>query len=108
MGNSSESSGDGWLFRGGGFIQLTGAEIWRLYSGYCNTSAATLTSLVRSNDDYAFDSACWYFSVHAALNNLALQDAFETITRRVNGGLKGYQDRLDYYIRAKKALAIAA
>jgi len=104
MGNGPEVSGDGWAYRGGGFIQLTGAEIWRLYSRYCSIPLASLTELVRSSDDYALDSACWYFSVHAALNGLALQDEFEAITRRVNGGLNGYQDRLDYYERAKLVL----
>ena len=49
-------------------------------------------------------SACWWWVNHG-LNVLADNGEFKTITRRVNGGLNGYNDRVKYYKRALKILS---
>ncbi len=102
MGNGTESSGDGWQYRGGGAIQLTGKVIWTGYAAYKRKSLDDTIQLVRSSETIAIDSACWYFCIYKSLKTLAERDQFEAICRAVNGGLNGYQDRLHYYSLAKQ------
>lgn len=51
----------------------------------------------------AVRSACWFWNTHH-LNELADNDDIKTITRRINGGLNGFDDRKKYYTRARKAI----
>lgn len=51
--------------------------------------------------------AAWFWSVNG-LNALADQNEFNTITRRINGGLNGLQDRLELWGRARAVLCISA
>lgn len=102
LGNRDVKSGDGYKFRGGGFIQLTGADIWNAYAKYIGKSLEETITLVRTTDRYALDSACWVFSIEKKLNPLAVDDLFLTITKRINGGTNGINDRTAIYNRAKK------
>lgn len=104
LGNGSEASGDGYKHRGGGFIQLTGKDIWNAYAKYIGKTLDETLTLVRTTDRYALDSACWVFSVEKKLNPLAEADLFKTITKRINGGTNGINDRVEFYNRAKKYL----
>ncbi|MNL45994.1 hypothetical protein D3C87_1686760 [compost metagenome] len=52
---------------------------------------------------YAAMSAAWFWK-QKGLNDLADQDQFNTITRRINGGLNGLKDRLDIWARARAVL----
>jgi putative chitinase len=100
--------GDGSLFIGGGFAQITGRDAYTMFTRFVNTrdlskrSIAEIAKLVQSEDLWAFDSALWFFCEYKNLEQLALQDNFRELVRRWNGALIGYSDRLEYYERAKQ------
>lgn len=103
-GNGNEASGDGWRYRGGGDIQLTGRGIIGAYAKFINKPVEETSDLIRTSDYYAIDSSCWYFCVYKSLKDEAERDEFVKITRTVNGGLIGIEDRRKYYERAKSVL----
>ena len=96
MGNGPESSGDGWLYRGRGPIQLTGKDNYTAFSKEIGRPD------VLSNPDLvcgelAFESALWFFRKNGllAIADKGVTDAIITqITKRVNGGTHGLDDRL--------------
>lgn len=96
MGNGPESSGDGWKFRGRGPIQLTGKD------NYTAFAAAVGRPDILTNPDVvagelAFESALWFFRKNnlLAIADKGVTDAIITqITKRVNGGTHGLDDRL--------------
>ena len=98
MGNIEE--GDGWRYHGRGLIQLTGRE------NYANCGFGLGVDLL-SNPDWLLDpkyaalSAGWFWGKRG-LNSLADAQDFETITKRINGGLIGLDDR-----KAKTAKALS-
>ena len=94
----------GKYYKGRGLIQITG------YTNYLACSRALLRddSLVQNpsaleRPDLACRSAGWYWDSRR-LNDFADAGQFETITRKINGGLNGQADRLAHYERAKKVL----
>ncbi len=98
MANGDEASGDGYKFRGRGYIQLTGKDN---YTQFGNSIGENITS----NPDvvsgkYALLSAAWFWSKNG-LNNLSdggSTDAVVTsITKRVNGGTIGLADRIKHF-----------
>lgn len=100
MGNTQPN--DGWDFRGGGFIGLTGREVYTKYANYIGQDPVKAAELVRTDDFYALDSAAWFFSVLKGLNDEAERDEIVKIIKSINGGLIGADVRLMYYERAKK------
>lgn len=96
MGNGPESSGDGWKFRGRGPIQLTGKD------NYTAFAAAVGRPDILTNPDIvagelAFESALWFFRKNGLLEvaNKGISTAVITqITKRVNGGTHGLDDRI--------------
>ena len=95
--------GDGFKYRGRGLIQVTGR------ANYTAASKALGVDLVGeperlSEPVLACRSAGWFWQSHG-LNEMADAGEFERITRRVNGGLNGYAQRLGLYEAAKEALA---
>lgn len=104
MGNRPGTD-DGYNFRGGGFIQLTGRENYQLYSNYCGNTLPLeqFAELIRTNDKQALDSACWFFAIYKNLLTLAVGNAnFTTIVKRINGGTIGLDDRQKYFELCKK------
>jgi putative chitinase len=109
LGNGNETSGDGWRFRRRGLIQLTGR------SNYTTCKAALGIDLVATPDLLlqpapAARSAAWFWQSRG-LNELADQQPgdddnqdFIRITRLINGGTVGLQDRLAYWTKARAAL----
>ncbi len=97
---------DGWNMRGSGFIMVTGREMAEEYLQYKRwinlLSAEKAMEKLRTEDTWAMDSACWVFAIQKKLIPLAIADKFETITRRVNGGLIGWADRKLLYNRSVK------
>ena len=100
LGNTTQ--GDGVKFKGRGLIQITGR------ANYKNVSLALFNDLrllskpeILETPRYAVASACWFWGAYKKLNDEADKELFETITRRINGGLNGYPDRLAKYISAK-------
>lgn len=106
MGNGDEASGDGWRFRGRGLIQLTGTE------NYTNCAKGIDRDLLNDPDQLAtdahaaVDASLWFWNSRG-LNAYADNDDINTMTRRINGGLNGLDDRIQYLNRAKVVLGIS-
>lgn len=95
--------GDGFRFRGRGLLQTTGR------ANYQATGEALGVDLIADPERLtepmlASRSAAWYWQRHG-LNELADQGDFKLVTRRVNGGLNGYDHRLALYEHALEVLA---
>ncbi|HEX7906219.1 MAG TPA: hypothetical protein VF487_20235 [Chitinophagaceae bacterium] len=102
MGNRQKTD-DGFNFRGGGFMQLTGRDMYTRYQKYIAFDTVENTAnAVRTDDYYALDSACWLFAVEKRLIQDAIDDKFERIVRLINGGLIGWHERQEIYDRVKK------
>lgn len=101
--------GDGYRYRGRGWIQLTGRDNYR--RAYERLSKRFTDVPNFEADPDAVATSRWAamtaaeFWFNAGCNKLADEGKFETITRRVNGGLNGYADRLARWEGAKEALA---
>ena len=98
MANGNEASGDGFRFRGRGYIQLTGIDNYTQFGRAIGVDIPSNPDLVASK--YALASAAWFWSKNG-LNRLAdggATDAVVTsITRRVNGGTIGLADRIKHF-----------
>jgi len=96
MGNGPESSGDGWKFRGRGPIQLTGKSNYTLFAADVGRpDVLTNPDIVAT--ELAFESALWFFRKNNlfAIADKGVSDAVITqITKRVNGGTHGLDDRI--------------
>lgn len=96
MGN--DDAGDGWKYRGRGFIQLTGKSNYRLFAHDIGRDAV-LDNPDLVATDLAMDSAIWFFEKNG-LFTIADQGIGDTtiaqITKRVNGGHHGLADRADW------------
>lgn len=102
MGNSDESSGDGWKYRGRGLIQLTGKHNYELYSNRMKMKVDE--AIVHLGTSYgAVSSAVWFWDFNN-LNRYCDNDDFIGLTKRINGGTNGLSDRIQYYERALAAL----
>lgn len=95
MGNND--AGDGFRFRGGGFLQLTGKEAYQGYAKYLGKTVGETADLLRSENKYAMDAACWEYVVNMKLNTVADQgmndDVIKVISKKINGGYIGLDDR---------------
>lgn len=96
MGNGDSLSGDGWLFRGRGSIQITGRDNYASFSYAEDVKALTDPDIVANEMDMAILSALWYWSTHG-LNDYADDGDIKTLTRKINGGFNGLSDRLSHY-----------
>lgn len=103
MGNGDEASGDGWLRRGRGLIQLTGTDNYKACSKALNIDLMKNPDLIISNAEICVKTACWFWSKNS-LNNFADIDDIKTITKRINGGYNGLEDRESILKRAKSVL----
>lgn len=100
LGNGSEASGEGWLYRGRGLIQVTGKTNYRQCSLGLFGDERLLTSPELLHQwHWAVESAGWYWNLRN-LNALADGDDFERVTRAINGGLNGQAHRLELYRQA--------
>lgn len=102
MGNGDEKSGDGWSYRGRGLIQLTGKEN---YTKFAESIKKPLTETITyiETAEGAVESAAWFWSKNK-LNDLCDKDDFVTLTKRINGGTNGLEDRKHHYEIALKVL----
>jgi putative chitinase len=102
MGNGDEKSGDGWSYRGRGLIQLTGKEN---YTKFAESIKKPITEAVAylETAEGAVESAAWFWTKNK-LNELCDKDDFVTLTKRINGGTNGLEDRKHHYEIALKVL----
>lgn len=103
MGNGNEASGDGWKYKGAGLIQLTGKDNYKKCSDALNLNLLEKPELIYTNPEICVKTACWFWSSNN-LNSLADIDDIKSITRRINGGYNGLEDRIKILNIAKKIL----
>ena len=101
MGNRDEASGDGFKFRGRGYLQLTGRDNYEKFDLEITESIVASPDLVATR--YPLFSAAWYWN-EKALNIFADANDIKMITRRINGGLNGLEDRIKHFDRYYGAL----
>jgi len=97
--------GDGPRFKGRGLIQITGRANYKTYGDLMNVDLIAEPDMLTA-PLYAAWSAALFWE-RRGLNAFADNGDFETITKRINGGLNGYQDRLQCWAEAKDALGVA-
>lgn len=100
LGNVRE--GDGWRFRGGGIKQLTGRNNFTSFGKSINMTAEQAADYVRTKEG-AFESACWFWQTNN-LASFADRDDIDGMSKRVNGGDIGIEDRRKRYADAKSIL----
>ena len=97
MGNGDEASGDGFKYRGRGFIQLTGKDNYTAFGKSIGVDIASNPELVATK--YPLLSAAWFFSKNC-LKKCDLgagNDAVLAVTKCVNGGTIGLEDRTKHF-----------
>ncbi|MEO5927064.1 MAG: LysM peptidoglycan-binding domain-containing protein [Patescibacteria group bacterium] len=102
IGNGNEASGDGWRYRGHGVFQLTGKANYAACSAALGLDLVSHPELLEQTTN-AFRSAGWFWN-SKALSPLADMGNFNEITRRINGGYNGIEDRVRYWNTAKIVL----
>jgi putative chitinase len=103
MGNRDEASGDGYRFRGRGCIQLTGHANYFHAGQACGEDFVMNPDLV-ATPKYAAMTAGWFWSTHK-LNQYADGSDFLMMTKRINGGTIGLQDRINHINHALNIIA---
>ena len=93
-------AGDGVRFKGRGLIQITGRSNYEACGRALSLDLLNKPELLELPINAA-RSAAWFWKTHG-LNELADVGDFKRITRIINGGYNGYDDRLAYYRRAQK------
>lgn len=92
MGNGTEESGDGWRYRGRGFIQLTGKANYQAFAKSANKSMEDILEYAGTVEGAAA-SASWFWNQNK-LNRFADKNDYVGLTRVINGGLTGQEHRL--------------
>lgn len=106
MGNGNEASGDGYKYRGRGYIQLTGKDNYREFAKYIGVDVVNNPDLVATR--YPFESAIFFFDKN---NIWKMADAgvgistITKLTKKINGGYNGLQDRIAKTNKVYKLLA---
>jgi putative chitinase len=98
MGNGNQASGDGFKFRGRGYIQLTGKNNYQAFDKTVEDNIEANPDLVATK--YPLLSAAWFWSkngLNAIADTGAGEDVVTKITKRVNGGTIGLADRIAHF-----------
>ena len=103
MGNGNEASGEGWKFRGRGLIQLTGKNNYTLCGADQNRDLVSDPTWLETAEG-AVKSALWFWNRNN-LNTYADVEDIRGMTKRINGGYHGLDDRIAKYEKAKQALS---
>jgi len=106
MGNGDEASGDGWRYRGRGPIQLTGKANYTKFAQEMFDDWQNLVDhpdWVTEDKDFALMSAIWFWNSHN-LNHYADNGDLKQMTKIINGGYLGLDDRIAHYNECIKEL----
>lgn len=98
MGNGPESTGEGYKFRGRGYIQLTGKDNYKAFGKSINEDLTLTPDKVATH--YPLLSAAWFFTnggLHKIADEGATDAVVTKITKRVNGGTIGLPDRIKHF-----------
>lgn len=109
MGNGDEESKDGWTYRGRGLIQITGRGMYQKCGKALNMPLVNTPDVLELVGPAA-RSAAWLFAVEKGCNGPsddADDDALVFVTKRINGGTNGLEERRKYYERACDVLGVA-
>ena len=102
MDNGDTASGDGWRFRGRGVIQLTGRHNYTKFGESLSISAEQAIKYLKTKKG-ALESACWFWDTNN-LNKWADKQDVVGMTKRINGGTIGLEDRKKHYKHALEVL----
>jgi putative chitinase len=102
MDNGNTNSGDGWRFRGGGILQLTGRYNYTKFAEAVEMPVEEAVDYVRTKEG-ALDSACWFWDTNN-LNKYCDNMDIVGATKRINGGTIGLEDRKKHYVHALDVL----
>ena len=98
MGNGDKTSGDGYKFRGRGYIQLTGHDNYAAFGKAIGEDILASPELVATK--YALASAAWFWNknkINAIADGGATSEVVAKVTRKVNGGVIGLDDRIKHF-----------
>ena len=98
MGNGAEASGEGYKFRGRGYIQLTGKDNYKAFDTVVPENLLESPDLVATK--YPLLSAAWFFhknGLHKIADGGATDAVVTSVTKRVNGGTIGLPDRIKHF-----------
>jgi len=98
MGNGSEASGDGFKYCGRGLIQLTGKNNYTFFAGSLDIPVEEASEYLQTFEG-AVQSACFFWEQNK-LNQYADSGDILTMTKRINGGTIGLEDRIKHYEHA--------
>lgn len=104
MGNGPEATGDGWRFCGRGLIQLTGRNNYQAFADSIETDVNDIPEYLATFEG-AVQSACWFWETNK-LNQWADAGDILTLTKRINGGTIGLEDRIKHYNHALHVLGV--
>jgi len=106
MGNGNETSGEGWKYRGRGYIQLTGKSNYTAFDKTVDDDILNNPDLVSTK--YPLASAAFFFNnngLWSICDKGASEDVVKQVTKRVNGGEIGLADRLKHFKEYYQLLA---
>jgi putative chitinase len=98
MGNGDEASGDGWKYRGRGLIQLTGKDNYTFFAGSLGIPVEEAAEYLGTFEG-ASQSACFFWQENN-INRFADANDIRGMTRAINGGFIGLEDRIKHYNHA--------
>ena len=104
MGNGDEASGDGYRYRGRGLIQLTGKDNYTFFAGSLGITEEEAAEYMATFEG-ACQSACFFWEQNK-LNQWADKGDIVTLTKRINGGTIGLDDRIKHYEHALHVLGV--
>lgn len=104
MGNGPEESGDGFRYCGRGLIQLTGKINYTNFAMSIETPVEEIPAYLQTFEG-AVQSACWFWETNR-LNQWADAGDIKELTRRINGGYIGLEDRMKHYTHALHVMGI--
>jgi len=106
MGNGDEASGEGYKFRGRGYIQLTGKDNYKAFSDFIGEDCVSNPDLVATK--YPLTSAAFFFHKNKLwdiCDKGHSHDVVTAVTKRINGGIIGLDDRIKHFDEYNNLLA---
>ena len=104
MGNGDEASGDGYRYCGRGLIQLTGKDNYTFFAGSMEIPVEEASEYLATFEGAA-QSACWFWETNN-LNRFADAGDIKGLTRAINGGYIGLEDRISHYEHALHVMGV--
>jgi putative chitinase len=95
MGNGPEESGDGYRYCGRGLIQLTGKDNYQAFADSIQITPEEVSEYLATFEG-AVQSACWFWEANN-LNQWADKGDMVMLTKKINGGTIGLEDRIKHY-----------